>query len=62
MQKYNDSLLGVPVPQELMDFAECTFSHYEMVEKIVDIASAPDGYISVCSCKYFKTSVTGGGN
>jgi len=40
---YRDSLLGKPVPQEMLDLADHTASRYEIVERILDVGEAPDG-------------------
>ena len=41
--KYRDSLLGKPVPQDMLDLAERTESRYEVIEKIVDLGQHRDG-------------------
>lgn len=41
--KYDDSLQGSTVPQEMIDIALRTEARYEVVEKILDIGEAPDG-------------------
>jgi len=43
LTKYRDSFLGKIVPQDTLDLAERTESHYEIIEKILDIGAAPDG-------------------
>ena len=41
--KYRDSLLGEPVPKEMIDLAERIESRYDIVDKITDVGEAPDG-------------------
>lgn len=42
--KYRDSLLGQPVPKEMMDLAERTRSRSEVVDKILHVGEAPNGF------------------
>ena len=41
--KCRDSLLGFPVPKEMMELAKRTESRFEVSDKILDIGEAPDG-------------------
>lgn len=41
--RYRDSLLGEPVPQDMLDLADHTETRFEVVEKIIDIGETPDG-------------------
>ena len=41
--KYRDSLLGKPVPQDMLDLTERAESRYEVIEKIVDLGQDCDG-------------------
>lgn len=41
--KYDDSLLGQDVPQDVLDLADRTETRYEVAERIVDVGEAPDG-------------------
>ena len=40
--RYRDSLLGKPIPQDMLELAERTESRYEVIEKIVDLGQDRD--------------------
>lgn len=41
--KYRDSIIGSPVPKEMIELAEATETRYEVVENIIEVGKAPDG-------------------
>lgn len=41
--KYDDSLQGKEIPQDMIDLADRTEARYQVVKKIINLGQAPDG-------------------
>lgn len=56
LTKYDDSLLGSEVLEELVDLAEKTETRYEVIGELIDLGEADDGlfFQLVWDCLPFK--------